>query len=365
MKRIIITLFVIVCCNLQTFSQNKFNLPVAVILADDSVPAEAGNALTTKLKSILTKNGYMASDGVQRFVLTAKISIGTKDVLPTNPPRISQKMDVSFFIGDVIDNRIYESCTVAAKGIGINENKAFISSFQSISPQNKELAEMLTTAKESISEYYRNNYKAVLKKADALTRNKEYDAAIYELVSIPEIDTTITAECQNAVIDVYQQKIDDEARPLLREAKSIWMAEKNHDAGKKASELLARISPMSSVVGEADALLGEIDKKLRADEAAVAARKKEEMEYQRKKEEAETAYQRKKEEEQIEYQRKREEDDIAYNRQKEQRDFDFTREKHRDEQAYRNSLLAASREVSLAYAKNQPKTITKNIIRSW
>lgn len=84
-----------------------------------------------------------------------------------------------------------------------------------------------------------------------------------------------------------------------------------------------------------------------------------------KKEEAETAYQRKKEEEQIEYQRKREEDDIAYNRQKEQRDFDFTREKHRDEQAYRNSLLAASREVSLAYAKNQPKTITKNIIRSW
>ena len=66
-----------------------------------------------------------------------------------------------------------------------------------------------------------------------------------------------------------------------------------------------------------------------------------------------------------EYQRKREEDDIAYDRQKEQRDFEFTREKHRDEQAYRNSLLAASREVSLAYAKNQPKTIIKNIIRSW
>ena len=354
MKKIIISLFLIVCCNWQTFSQNKFNLPVAVILADDSVPAEAGNVLTTKLKSILTKNGYMASDGVQRFVLTAKISIGTKDILPTNPPRISQKMDVTFFIGDVIDNRIYESCTVEAKGIGVNENKAFISSFQSISSQNKELAEMLTVARTSISEYYRNTYKMVLKKADALVRNKEYDAAIYELTSIPEVDATITAECQNAVIAVYQQKIDDEARPLLREAKSIWMAEKNHDAGKKASELLARISPMSSVVGEADALLGEIDKKLRADEAAVAARKKEETEYQRKREE-----------EQIEYQREREEDDIAYDRQKEQRDFEFTREKHRDEQAYRNSLLAASREVSLAYAKNQPKTITKNIIRSW
>ncbi len=354
MKRIIITLLVIICCSLQVFSQEKFNLPVAAILEDDAVPAEAGNALTTKLKSILTKNGFMASDGVQRFVLTARVSVGTKDVLPTNPPRISQKIDVTFFIGDVIDNRIYESCAVEAKGIGINENKAFISSFQSISPQNKAISEMLTAAKTSISEYYRNNYKTILKRADALTRNKDYDAAIYELMSIPEIDTTITSECQNAIISVYQQKIDDEAEPLLRQAKSVWMAEKNHDAGKKASELLAQISPMSSVAGEADALLKEIDRKLRSDESAVAARKREEKEYQRKKEEEET-----------EYQRKREEDDIAYNRQKEQRDFEFAKEKHRDEQAYRNSLLAASREVSLEYAKNQPKTTTENIIRSW
>lgn len=343
MKRIIITLLVIICWNLQALSQNKFNLPVAVILADESVPAEAENALTTKLKSILTKNGYMASDGVQRFVLTAKISIGTKDVLPTNPPRISQKMDVYFFIGDVIDNRIYESCTVAAKGLGINENKAFISSFQSITTQNKTISEMMMAAKESISEYYRNNYRTILKKAEALTRNKDYDEAIYELASIPEIDTTITSECQNAVIMIYQQKIDDEAKPLLREAKSIWMVEKNHNAGKKASELLAQISPMSSVIDEADALLSEIDKKLRADEAAVAAREKEEKEYQRK----------------------RKEDEIVYNRQIEQRNFEFTLEKHRSEQAYRNSLLAAVREVSLAYAKNQPKTITKNIIKSW
>lgn len=154
----------IICCSLQVFSQEKFNLPVTAILADDTVPAEAGNAVTTKLKSILTKNGFMASDGVQRFVLTARVSVGTKDVLPTNPPRISQKIDVTFFIGDVTDNRIYESCTVEAKGIGINENKAFISSFQSISPQNKAISEMLTAAKTSISEYYRNNYKTILKR---------------------------------------------------------------------------------------------------------------------------------------------------------------------------------------------------------
>ena len=96
-----------------------------------------------------------------------------------------------------------------------------------------------------------------------MARNKDYDEAIYELASIPEIDTTITSECQNAVIMIYQQKIDDEAKPLLREAKSIWMVEKNHNAGKKASELLAQISPMSSVIDEADALLSEIDKKLR------------------------------------------------------------------------------------------------------
>lgn len=343
MKRIIFTLLAIVWCSLPAVSQEKFNLPVAVILSDDSIPAEAEKALTTKLMSILTKNGFMASEGVQRFVLTAKVSIGTKDVLPTNPPRISQKMDVTFFIGDAIENRVYESCAVEAKGIGTNETKAFISSFQSISPQNKLISEMLMTARHSISDYYRNNYKSILKKADALTGNKEYDAAIYELASIPEIDAAITEECQNAIISVYQRKIDDEAGALLRQAKSVWAAEKNHDAGKKASELLARISPMSSSVGEADALLKEIDYKLRADEAAVAAKEKEEKEYQRKKEE----------------------EDLAYERQKEQRDFEFSKQKYNDEQIYRKEALAASREVSLAYAKNQPKTITKNIIRLW
>lgn len=274
------------CC-WPLLSQAKFNLPVAAVLADDSVPSDAENALTTKLMSILTKNGFMASEGVQRFVLTAKVSILSKDVLPTNPPRILQKMDVTFFIGDVIDNRIYESCVVEVKGAGINENKAFISAFQSISPQNKVISAMLADAKESISEYYRNSYKTILRKADALAKSKEYDAALYELTSVPEVDTTITMACQNAIIAVYQYKLDDEA--------------------------------------------------------AQAALEREEKEYQRKLEREEKEYQRK----------------------IEQRDFEFARDKYNNEQAYRKDVLAACREVGKEYAKNQPKTITKNIIKLW
>ncbi len=198
-----------------------------------------------------------------------------------------QKMDVTFFIGDVIDNRIYESCVVEVKGTGINENKAFISAFQSVSPQNKVISAMLADAKKSISEYYRNSYKAIIGKADALAKSKEYDAALYELTSVPEVDTTITAACQNAIIAVYQYKLDDEA--------------------------------------------------------AKAALEREEKEYQRKLEREEKEYQRK----------------------IEQRDFEFARDKYKDEQAYRRDVLAASREVSIEYAKNQPKTVTKNIIKLW
>ena len=38
------------------------------------------------------------------FVMTAKIHVTQQDILPTHPARISQKMDVTFIIGDFIKN---------------------------------------------------------------------------------------------------------------------------------------------------------------------------------------------------------------------------------------------------------------------
>lgn len=331
-----------VSLSFQASAQERFNLPVSVIVADENVPAEARQSLTAKLKSMLTKNGFYVSDGIRRFVFTAKINVVSKDILPTNPPRISTKMDVTFFIGDVIDNRVYESCSIGTKGIGTNENKALISSFQGLSVQNSEIAGMLTAAKQSIAEYYRTNYKSILQKADVLSAKGEYDAAIYELESVPEIDTAIVSVCHDAMLSVWQKKIDDESAVLLRKARSEWMVDKSMESGKKAAKYIAGIDPFSSSADDADSLLNEIDRKLRQDEAAAAASAKEEKEYQRK----------------------AMEEAVAYARNMQQQRFEFEKEKHRDNQAFRNNVVSACRDVALEYAKNQPQTIT-NIITSW
>lgn|GEM_PF-759470 len=340
MKRVLLILTALfMAAQSLSLAQERFNLPISSIVADENMPREARQALEAKLKSMLTRNGFYASDGVWRFVFTAKVTVDTKDILPTNPPRISTKMDVTFFVGDAIDNRIYESCTVTAKGIGTNENKSLIATFQSISVQNAEIAAMFASARQSISEYYKVNYKSVLKKAEALSANKEYDAAIYELESVPEIDTAIVSACQNAILSVYQRKIDDESAVLLRKAKSEWMVDKSVEAGKMAAEYIAGVNPASSSAEEADLLLQEIDKKLRRDEASAAARAREEKEYQRKtREEA-----------------------VTYTRNMEQQRFEFEKEKHKDEQAYRSNALAACKEIGLAYAKSLSQTSTNKL----
>ena len=59
-----------------------------------NVPEEARAALETKMQQVATQYG-LASNGVtDRFVMTAKVNVTSKDVTPTTPVKISQKMEV-------------------------------------------------------------------------------------------------------------------------------------------------------------------------------------------------------------------------------------------------------------------------------
>ena len=135
-------------CYAQTISINAQ-------VVDEKLPEEIAQNLETKLQSALTINGCADNGYTERFVLTAKVDITQKDITPTTPTRISEKMDITLMVGDVVENKLYASVTLQAAGIGTNENKAFISAFRSIKGDNPKIQQMLNEAKEKIMDCVR------------------------------------------------------------------------------------------------------------------------------------------------------------------------------------------------------------------
>ena len=80
-------------------------------------------------------------------------------------------MEVTFFVGDVIENKLYASCTIWLQGIGTNENKAMISAFSKLNPNHKDFGEMLEKAKNKIIDFYTNHCAEEISKARPMPVN--------------------------------------------------------------------------------------------------------------------------------------------------------------------------------------------------
>ena len=143
--------------SITTFAQtsDEGRISIQAMMPDDVIPMEASKNLTTRMQRMLVSNGYGDNGYVERFVLTAKVDVTSKDVVPSTPARVSEKMEVTFFVGDVVENKLYASCTISLQGIGTNENKAMISAFSKLNPNHKDFGEMLEKAKNKIVDFWR------------------------------------------------------------------------------------------------------------------------------------------------------------------------------------------------------------------
>lgn len=66
--------------------------------------------------------------------------------------------------------------------------------------------------------------------------------------------------------EIYQQKIDKECLLIMREAKTVWMANPNSNGASMVSEILNKISPFSTCEPDAGNLMKTVNDKLSLDE---------------------------------------------------------------------------------------------------
>lgn len=283
MKKTFVLIFALLLSGLLfAQSEDYGKICIAVCLPDNSnIPADAKEYVMSKLEDIVSENG-MADRITERFVITARVNLIQNDIMPTNPARISQRYEIKFVIGDVVENKIYATTTIKAAGIGLTEAKAYIQAFQRIQTSSPAIQNMVEEAKRGIMEYYTTNCPAIQMEADRLAATQNYEQAIASLVAVPNVCEECFIQSQQKAIDIFNQMINKEGLELIHKAESAWYVKEDYDCAAKALDFLLQVNPLAECRKDADNLAKKIDKKLRADEAAIAqaAAEKEKREWE-------------------------------------------------------------------------------------
>ena len=283
------------------------------VVLDENIPAEAASNLSNKIDRILSSYGYGSVSTVERAVLSVAIDIIENNVTPTNPPRVSKKIELILKLGDVVDNKVFGSTSIMLSGIGTNDNKAFISSFSTLKPENKNIKKFFADVDDAIAAYYAENKQVILNKARSIALTGNFDEAIAYLVTVPPVNADCYSACQSQAIVYYTEKVNQSSQAAFNNARAAWTSAKDAVGASRALSFLKQVDPASDVYPEALTLWDEISDKLDKDELEA-------------KEHAKQVYE--------------------------------------DKVQFRNSILDAIKSIGVAFGEHQPQSVTK-LIRRW
>ncbi|MEI8111338.1 MAG: hypothetical protein WCH59_10140 [Chitinophagia bacterium] len=233
-----------------------------------SIPSEAKAILENKLSTIATQYAMGSSSYKPRFVITANVGLFTKDVVAGPPAMIAQTMNITLYIGDGIENLAFTSINMTVKGVGTNENKAFIDGFKNIPTKNAQLEKFMQDGKQKIIDYYITKCAIIEEKASSLAAQSKYDEAIYELASIPDVCKDCYTRSRKKMAIFFKQKIDAECNQKLTRAKGEWASNQSSSGARSAGNILLSIHPAAACMPQVNEMLKNMSEKIAADERA-------------------------------------------------------------------------------------------------
>lgn len=306
-------------------------------IENQTIPDEALDILYNKMHQIITNNGFSNYAIDKRFALSAEVGILKKDIINGSPAKVSQQVSITFYVKDIIDKKEFGNTNITTIGVGLNENKAYISAFSQINPRNPNIQKLISTSKELIVQYYRTNITSLLAQVDMLVSQGNYKKAIAILSNVPDVCADCTKQCQQKAIIIYQQWINKEGKRLLQSAKTVWAKQPNAQGASLAVDYLQQINILADCQSQVSDLLEEIKIKIKADE-----QKAWEFKLQQ--------YADAREKEKREYEFRVQQYNDRLERQKKEAEY----EQYRFE-AYQQremAIISATREVALEYVKH-------------
>lgn len=242
------------------------------------VPAASMRNLENKLKQVATQNGFGSQSG--DFILTCNVVPIDRQAIPTMPVQYSVELEVSFYVINVLEELIVDEMSVNVSGLESNEAKAYAQAFMQINPRTPQMKTFMGGCREKICQYYTEKLPALKAQAQALASRDDYEGALAVLGTIPQAIPEY-AEVAKMSSGIYVQMIDRDAKIALNKAKGA-LAQRNYD---EALDCVNTIHPGSTLAQDANAMIDEIQRTIRAEEQfkyqeklRIAAEKKAEAE---------------------------------------------------------------------------------------
>lgn len=261
--------------SVEVSAQNPAKIPISVVLADDAtIPQSSLSMLQNKMKAIVVRNGY-ADMAEQRFILTASVDIIENGYNSTG--MMMQKMAITFYVCDVLENKIYSTVTINTLGVGQSDIKAYNMAFQRINPSAPQITQLLSQANSQIVDYYTVHYSDLIAETDRLVEMEQYDEAITKLITVPSICGEAYHDAQTRCVSIYHKKMNalatmqkaktnEEGLVLIQQAKAAWSSRQDYESASNALAILAQISPDAECIDQANEFIQSINDKLRTDE---------------------------------------------------------------------------------------------------
>lgn len=239
------------------------NIPITVVgSAQQNVPEGTNTFIENKLQQIISQNGLGSADYYGRFVITASFMPVTKDIVPGPPKQFAENFDITFYIVDNIDQKIFSSTTVSARAVDRSEEKVLNKAIQSINVKSPQMTSFVNEGREKIVNYYISQADRIIATAQSLARQRNYEAAFYELSAIPQACGAAYDKAIATGNVIFQEYVDYMCDVNLAKARSAWMAEQNSYGAYEAGEYLSQILPDAKCYGNAEALYREIKAKV-------------------------------------------------------------------------------------------------------
>lgn len=212
-----------------------------IYMPDDVLPEfpSARKMLEARLKAVASMNGMGANEAFPRFIITGNAYTTFDEVVPGISEKYVKEVEIFISVGDGIEGVEFASESITLKGIDDSESKAFLSAVKKLNPRNKIIKEFIENAKDKIIAFYNSKCDFILKEAETLNSNKDYDNALATLIEVPEV----CKECYEKAMDystiVFRAKVENECQLKISEANSLIATDK----WDEAAEVLVGVTP--------------------------------------------------------------------------------------------------------------------------
>lgn len=309
MKKILFIAAVIIAA--LPFSRTQaqvLNVSPAHLVCDYQVPEKLDTQVKSKLQRALTQYGISSEPGYSRFAMVPTVSINNEETTATVPVYCNVDFDLVISLQDAVSGKVFASFTREVKGRGTNKANAIAKGISALKLNEPDFQAFCEDAKQKVIDYYETNMSAIIAKAQNAAKVRSFEEALYILAEIPEECPSYNSRVAPLISQCYKQQMDLYGEKVLADARAAWAANPNATGAAQVAAILADMPPSCSSSAAAKSFVGQITTKVESLEK-----------WERNYMDREQAY-------------------------------------RHDE---RKAQIAASKAVAIAYARNQPRTITK------